>query len=257
MNRVSIATIALVGASMVGVVTLSTLAGGAGPSRVSPQTSAGSLTIAAADDDAPLGRQPPMPQDHAQAPEAPPVRLAPFSSAPGSQSQSSTPSALAPVEFRPAEKSAIVDDARADAEDLDCTLDAYGRRAPIPLERVVQGITSRINGFSSQTPLDVVRAEIQTDLNRSGDDEAVKLKAIALLKASFSPQSAAGRALAQPFYLYDDARFARSGYDPCGNPTAIGGKGFSSGPFTSNFTTINPVPVIASRTAAATEGGGT
>jgi hypothetical protein len=160
-----------------------------------------------------------------------------------------------PSQITTADDPVVIMAAGIGAEDFECKLDQYGRRTTIPLDRLVAAIKSGIDGLRKDTPLDAIRALVQSDLNRSGDGPKVKTSAIELLRASYAPSTSAGQALAKPFDLVDNAPADVPGYDPCGNPAAIGGSTFGSGPFASDFATINPVPVVASRLAAATEGG--
>ncbi len=141
------------------------------------------------------------------------------------------------------------------AEDLDCKLDQFGRRAAVPLDRLISMIKTGLNGLRADTPGDVVRALVQADLNRSGDGPKVKTDAVEILRASYAQTPSIATALSKPFDLYDNAPANVPGYDPCGNPAAIGGSAFGVGAFASDFATINPVPVVASRLSAATEGG--
>ena len=141
------------------------------------------------------------------------------------------------------------------ADGLDCRLDQVGRRAAVPVDTLVKVINTGIGSLGAQPPVEAIRELVQSDLNRSGEDPKLKTEALAVLKASAPSGSLEAQALAKPFDLYDNAVVNVPGYDPCGNPAAIGGSAFGSGPFASDFATINPVPVVASRLAAAVEGG--
>jgi hypothetical protein len=142
----------------------------------------------------------------------------------------------------------------------DCQLDQYGRRAPLTESRLVSVIQQGIAGFGAKVSIDQVRMLVQADLNRSGDDEKIKAEVLSELQSAYQPNSAPGLALSKPFDLNDSGMVYANGYDPCGNPGAIGGgrgvgSAFGQGPFASDFATINPVPVVAARTQATTEGG--
>jgi hypothetical protein len=97
---------------------------------------------------------------------------------------------------------------------------------------------------------------VQADLNRVGGFPDVKAQAIQRLQVVYRNDSQPSLALAKPFDLNDDGMVYANGYDPCGNPAATGGaSAFGTGPFSNVFTTINPVPVVAARSTATTEGG--
>jgi hypothetical protein len=159
----------------------------------------------------------------------------------------------APTPVTPA---AAVGPAEGTLADLDCRYDADGRRAPIPLDRLVAVMRTGIDALGPNPAPEQVRALVQSELSRGGGDSKLKLMALTALEADYKPTTPAGAALLKPFDLSDAAMVYSNGYDPCGNPAATGGGGaFGQGPFANDFATINPVPVIAARGAAITEGG--
>ena len=150
----------------------------------------------------------------------------------------------------------VVTPLTGDVAEVDCRVDRYGHKVALPLEKLVEVIQGAINAAGPNPSVDSIRMAVQADLNRSGDFAGVKTEALHRLQASYRTDSATGQALSKPFDLTDDGMVYANGYDPCGNPAAAGGgAAFGTGPFSNVFFTINPVPVVAAKSTATTEGG--
>lgn len=153
---------------------------------------------------------------------------------------------------RPVAALAVIPKANALTQaELDCTLDHYGRRPAIPVDRLVAIIRSGVDALRPPQSVDAVRAVVQADLNRSGDGPSGKSAALDRVRAFYPKTTVIGAALAAPFDLVD-APETLATYQACGTPALPTGAPY---PFANVFFTINPVPVAASRLAETAEGG--
>lgn len=185
-----------------------------------------------------------------QAPSAP---IAPEpNGTPVSPAYGATPALLSP----PAASDSVsqIADTKLLLAEIDCTRDDRKAKNALTLEQLEALMQHVIQTSGQSASVELMHELLQAALDRSHDDPALKTRAVNLLLAAYSAEAKPHLALAEAFNLVDTGAGFPNGYDPCGNPTAIGaGSAFAPGPFSTNFSTINPIPIVASKSGTTVE----